>query len=115
LSLRAKTSTFGWLDQAGALTFVRTEGMAVHALTGGLDARNRLHISMLFDCAVTTTGPHVCPRCGERVSAFAAGCALCGADLDPRRAQKPPSVGERVRRRLVTLPVLRRKRSLVRR
>ena len=26
-----------------------------------------------------------CPSCGERVSAFAAGCALCGADLDPRR------------------------------
>ena len=26
-----------------------------------------------------------CPSCGERVSPFAAGCALCGADLDPRR------------------------------
>lgn len=30
-------------------------------------------------------GPGYCPRCGERVSPFAAGCALCGADLDPRR------------------------------
>ncbi len=26
-----------------------------------------------------------CPSCGERVSPFAAGCALCGASLDPRR------------------------------
>ena len=26
-----------------------------------------------------------CPSCGERVSPFAAGCALCGADLDPQR------------------------------
>jgi predicted amidophosphoribosyltransferase len=31
-------------------------------------------------------GPHICPRCGERVTAFAAGCALCGTDLDPHRA-----------------------------
>jgi predicted amidophosphoribosyltransferase len=28
--------------------------------------------------------PHICPRCGERVTPFAAGCALCGTDLDPR-------------------------------
>ena len=26
-----------------------------------------------------------CPRCGERVTPFAAGCAICGADLDIRR------------------------------
>lgn len=26
-----------------------------------------------------------CPSCGERVTPFAAGCALCGADLDPHR------------------------------
>jgi hypothetical protein len=31
------------------------------------------------------------------VSAFAAGCALCGAELDPRRAQGPRSVKERLR------------------
>lgn len=39
------------------------------------------------------TDPHICPSCGERVSAFAAGCALCGAELDPRRAQRrqPPA------------------------
>jgi hypothetical protein len=29
-----------------------------------------------------------CPHCGERVSPFAAGCALCGASLDPRRHQR---------------------------
>jgi hypothetical protein len=45
-------------------------------------------------------GPHVCPRCGERVSAFAAGCALCGAELDPHRGRRPPTLLERLRLRL---------------
>jgi predicted amidophosphoribosyltransferase len=44
------------------------------------------------------TGPHTCPNCGERASAFAAGCALCGAALDPARGQAPPTAAERVRR-----------------
>jgi hypothetical protein len=26
-----------------------------------------------------------CPQCGEPVSAFAAGCAICGADLEAHR------------------------------
>lgn len=43
------------------------------------------------------TSPHICPRCGERVTPFAAGCALCGADLDPRRAQGVQSAGQRMR------------------
>jgi predicted amidophosphoribosyltransferase len=46
---------------------------------------------------MSSRGPHVCPRCGEPVSAFAAGCALCGADLDPRRAQGPPGAPQRLR------------------
>jgi predicted nucleic acid-binding Zn-ribbon protein len=46
---------------------------------------------------MSSRGPHVCPRCGEPVSAFAAGCALCGADLDPRRAQRPQAASQRVR------------------
>jgi hypothetical protein len=39
-----------------------------------------------------------CPQCGERVSQFAAGCALCGADLTAarqeleRRREARPSV-----------------------
>jgi len=37
------------------------------------------------------------------VSAFAAGCALCGAELDPRRAQGPRSVVERLRSAVYTL------------
>jgi predicted nucleic acid-binding Zn-ribbon protein len=41
--------------------------------------------------------PHICPRCGERVTPFAAGCALCGADLDPRRAQDQTGVRQRLR------------------
>ena len=35
--------------------------------------------------------PGRCPSCGERVTPYAAGCALCGADLDPRRWHPQPS------------------------
>jgi hypothetical protein len=31
-----------------------------------------------------------CPSCGERVSPYAAGCAICGADLDTRRWDTGP-------------------------
>jgi predicted amidophosphoribosyltransferase len=44
--------------------------------------------------------PGYCPQCGERVTPFAAGCALCGADLDPKRWQRPPSLRQRVSIRL---------------
>src|SRR5688572_17041291 len=37
-----------------------------------------------------------CPKCGERVSPYAAGCAVCGADLDPSRWDTGPSAGNRV-------------------
>lgn len=33
-----------------------------------------------------------CPSCGERVSPYAAGCATCGADLDPARWDTGPGV-----------------------
>jgi hypothetical protein len=36
-----------------------------------------------------------CPNCGERVQPFAAGCAICGADLDPKRWDSGPSVLQR--------------------
>jgi hypothetical protein len=39
---------------------------------------------------VKATDPHVCPNCGERVTMFAAGCSICGADLDPHRAEAHP-------------------------
>ena len=29
-----------------------------------------------------------CPNCGEPVSQFAAGCAVCGTDLEAARAQR---------------------------
>jgi hypothetical protein len=32
-----------------------------------------------------------CPNCKEPVSPFAAGCAVCGADLDTKRWDKGPS------------------------
>jgi predicted amidophosphoribosyltransferase len=48
------------------------------------------------------THPGYCPECGERVTPFAAGCALCGADLDPRRWQGPPSVTQRLSPRLLS-------------
>ena len=41
--------------------------------------------------------PHRCPNCGERVSQFAAGCALCGSELDPHRAQGPHTLIEYLR------------------
>ena len=49
---------------------------------------------------MTETGPHFCPACGERVSAFAAGCAYCGAPLDPHRADVRPTAFERFLREL---------------
>ena len=44
------------------------------------------------------TNAYTCPHCGARTTPFAAGCAYCGADLDPRR--RPPSAGlsARIRR-----------------
>ena len=37
-----------------------------------------------------------CPQCGERVQPFAAGCAICGADLDTARWDTGPSLPQRV-------------------
>ncbi len=34
--------------------------------------------------------PNRCPGCGEHVSPFAAGCAVCGAELDPDRTRHVP-------------------------
>jgi hypothetical protein len=36
------------------------------------------------------TRPNRCPQCGEHVSPYAAGCAICGADLDPDRTNHVP-------------------------
>jgi hypothetical protein len=36
-----------------------------------------------------------CPSCGERVSPFAAGCAVCGADLDIHRWDTGPATTQR--------------------
>jgi hypothetical protein len=49
---------------------------------------------------LTGMHPGYCPDCGERVTPFAAGCAICGADLDPHRWQRPPSLSQRLLRRL---------------
>jgi predicted amidophosphoribosyltransferase len=37
-----------------------------------------------------------CPNCGERVLPLAAGCAICGADLDTKRFDRGPSLAQRV-------------------
>jgi hypothetical protein len=37
-----------------------------------------------------------CSNCGQRVSPYAAGCAVCGADLDPARWDAGPGVGQRI-------------------
>jgi hypothetical protein len=44
--------------------------------------------------------PTRCPNCRERVTPYAAGCALCGADLDPRRWQPRRSPVRRLLRSL---------------
>lgn len=41
--------------------------------------------------------PHICPKCGSQASAFAAGCSICGAALDPYRAQRRQTVWQRLR------------------
>ena len=37
-----------------------------------------------------------CPNCGERVLPFAAGCAICGADLDVKRFDSGPTIFQRI-------------------
>jgi len=37
-----------------------------------------------------------CPNCKEPVSPFAAGCAICGADLDTQRWDTGPSALNRL-------------------
>jgi len=37
-----------------------------------------------------------CPSCGERVMPFAAGCSICGADLDTARFDSGPSLPQRL-------------------
>jgi hypothetical protein len=39
--------------------------------------------------------PGRCPACRERVTPFAAGCAVCGADLDPARWDRGPGLAQR--------------------
>jgi uncharacterized membrane protein YvbJ len=60
--------------------------------------------------------PHICPNCGTQASAFAAGCSICGAALDPRRAQARQTVWQRLhsarlarRRLLPRIPVVSRR------
>jgi hypothetical protein len=39
-----------------------------------------------------------CPQCGASVSQFAAGCAICGADLVAARAARGETLGDRIGR-----------------
>ncbi len=39
-----------------------------------------------------------CPQCGARVSQFAAGCAICGADLVAARAGRGVTLRDRIGR-----------------
>jgi hypothetical protein len=39
---------------------------------------------------VARSNPTRCPQCREHVSPYAAGCAICGADLDPDRTRHVP-------------------------
>ena len=46
--------------------------------------------------ALMTRDRSRCPECGERVMPFAAGCAICGADLDTARFDGGPSPLQRI-------------------
>jgi hypothetical protein len=37
-----------------------------------------------------------CPNCREPVGPFAAGCAICGADLDTKRWDTGTGIGNRI-------------------
>ena len=39
---------------------------------------------------ISRPSPTRCPNCREHVTPYAAGCAICGADLDPARARHVP-------------------------
>jgi len=43
-------------------------------------------------------GVSKCPQCGASVSQFAAGCAICGADLVAARAGRGDTLGDRIGR-----------------
>jgi hypothetical protein len=43
-------------------------------------------------------GVNKCPQCGASVSQFAAGCAICGADLVAARAGDGETLGDRLGR-----------------
>jgi hypothetical protein len=47
--------------------------------------------------------PSRCHNCGERVTPYAAGCWLCGADLDPLRWQRPAGALDRLAKLFRTL------------
>jgi hypothetical protein len=40
---------------------------------------------------------NVCPHCGASVTPYAAGCSVCGADLERLRRQRARSVSQRLR------------------
>jgi uncharacterized protein (DUF983 family) len=46
--------------------------------------------------ALISRDPGRCPECGERVLPFAAGCAICGAELDTARYDRGPSLVQRL-------------------
>jgi hypothetical protein len=61
---------------------------------GGPDAR--LTAPRISSHPMLFRDPNRCPSCGERVTPYAAGCALCGADLDPKRWQPRASLLRRL-------------------
>lgn len=68
------------------------------------DGRCRAKEASLLSYARHVAGrANVCPRCGSTVSQFAAGCAICGADLERHRR----SPGARLTRTVRTSPLPR--------
>ena len=53
-------------------------------------------------------GATTCPECGAKVSAFAAGCASCGADLEAHHRRRRLQAVEQAERRRLPRPDLSR-------
>jgi hypothetical protein len=77
---------------------------SVHVRDYGL--RSESHLAFIFVCFTgRMKNPGKCPSCGSQVSMFAAGCAICGAPLDPARGRRQ-SLLQRLRSAWLSRPRL---------
>lgn len=74
----------------------RGKSLAPYVMVLTCNPNLRTHRAARANVAAMPRDRSRCPSCGERVSPYAAGCAVCGADLDPSRWDTGPTAGNRV-------------------